>query len=172
MRIKKIKTLNGENLYHDAPVLVMTLDMGELAGRETHEVTGFMDQLLTLLPGIKQHHCDNGHLDGASEPTQTRSGFGHITARAALALAAQAGVPVHHARVLATGPEPCQIVIEFTHEAAMRFLLQTTVELVDSIARGETPPLEARLAEARSLVRRTAPGPGKRIKSGATPRWV
>jgi cyanophycin synthetase len=174
MRIETIKMLNGKNLYHDASVLVMTLNMGELAGRETHEVTGFMDQLLTLLPGIKHHHCAYGQVDGATEPTPTRVGFGHITARAALALAALAGLPVYYARVLSTtGPEPCQqIIIEFTHETGMRFLLQAAVELVDALVRGETPPLEARLAEARALIRRTASEPGKRTRPGAAARWV
>jgi cyanophycin synthetase len=160
MRIEEIRTLNGANIYHHASVLVMTLNLEELAGKETHEVTGFMDQLLTLLPGINQHHFAHGRADGVVDPTPPTIGFGHITARVALELATLAGVPVHYANVLYTGgPEGRQIVIEFTSEAGMRFLLHTAVELVEALISGETPPLEERLAEARGLIERTAPEP-------------
>jgi cyanophycin synthetase len=160
MRVENIRTLKGANVYHDTSVLVMTLNLAELAGKETHEVAGFMDQLLTLLPGIKQHHCADGRAVGAVEQEPTTIGFGHITARVALELATLAGIPVHHASALyAEGPECCHIVIEFTNEAAMRSLLQTAVELVDALIKGETPPLKARLAEARALIKRSAAEP-------------
>jgi cyanophycin synthetase len=160
MRVENIGTLNGANTYHSESVLVMTLNLEELAGKETHEVTGFMDQLLTLLPGINQHHCAHGHADSVVEPTPTPIGFHHITARVALALATLAGVPVYHANAIYTDDsERCQIVIEFTSEVGMRFLLHTAVELVEALINGETPPLEARLAEARALIERPAPEP-------------
>src|SRR5205085_5709548 len=108
----------GDNGYHDAPVLSMTLDLEELAGKETHEVTGFMNQLLTLLPGIKQHHCSMGRTGDLAEMTPTAIGFGHVTARVALELATLAGVPVHDAGVLyPDDPRRCQITIEFANEA-------------------------------------------------------
>lgn len=153
MRIEDIRTLNGANNYHHSSVLVMTLNQEELAGKETHEVTGFMDQLLTLLPGIIQHHCASGCADGAVESTPPTIGFDHIAARVALELATLADIPVNYASVLYTGgPERCQIVIEFADETAMRFLLHTAIELVEALIRSETPLLEERLAEARALI--------------------
>ena len=160
MRIEEIRTLNGANIYHHASVLVMTLNLEELTGKETHEVTGFMDQLLTLLPGIIQHHVAHGRADGVVDSTPATIGFGHTTARVALELATLAGIPVHHASVLYTGgPEGRLIVIEFTSEAGMRFLLHTAVELVAALISGETPPLEERLAEARAVIEGKTPEP-------------
>jgi cyanophycin synthetase len=158
MRIEDIRTLTGSNIYHDGSVLVMTLNLGELAGKETHEVTGFMDQLMTLLPGIKQHHCANAEADAAVGQTPMMIGFGDITARVALSLATLAAIPVHYASVRhAEGPAGCHIVVEFTEEEVMRFLLQTAVEFVDTLCRGETPPLRERLDQARDLANRRAP---------------
>lgn len=158
MRIEEIKVQAGANIYHSASVLVMILDLGELAGKETHEVTGFMDQLLTLLPGIKHHHCADAGTESISQRTPTTIGFGDITARVTLSLATLAAVPVHYASVrYGEGPTRCQIVVEFTHEKVMRFLLQTAAELVAALSRGEQPPLQERLSEARDLVSRTAP---------------
>src|SRR5919202_6182856 len=123
MRIEDITTLNGANRYHDAPLLVMTLNLEELVGKDTHEVTGFMNQLLTLLPGIKHHHCADGRTGDLVKQTQTAIGFGRITARVALELATLAGVPVHYASAITSDdPQHCSIIIEFANEAAMRFL--------------------------------------------------
>ena len=169
MRIENIRTAKGKSIYHNTSVLVMTLHLEELARKETHEVTGFMSQLLTMLPGINQHHCANGKTAGAAERKAARIGFGHITARVALELATLAGVPVHYASALhPDGPEHCQIVIEFANEAAMRFLLQTAVELVDALVKGDRLPLEARLAEARAL----SLNGGERTVTGATRRFA
>ena len=173
MRIERIRTVKGENNYHRKPVLVATVHLEELTCKETHEVTGFMNQLLTLLPGINQHHCTNGMAGGATERKAARIGFGHIAARVALELATLAGIPVHYASALhPDGPERCQIVIEFAHEAGMRFLLQTAVELVDALVKGDRLPLEARLTEARALIVRPAPEPTARPKSKAAALWV
>jgi cyanophycin synthetase len=170
MRIENIRTLKRNNPYHAAPVLVMKLDLGDLAGKETHEVTGFTDRLLTLLPGIKQHYCATRRTGDLHEPTPTTIGFGQIAARVALELATLAGVPVHDASVFyPDGPQHCLIAIEFTNEAVMRFLLQTAVELVDALSHGETLPLKARIAEACQLIGR--PEPGAHATAGAG-RWL
>jgi cyanophycin synthetase len=153
-------------------MLVMTVNLEDLARKETHDVTGFMNQLLILLPGINQHHCANAQASGPSERKAARIGFGHITARVALELATLADIPVHYASALHPyGPERCQIVIEFAHEAAMRCLLQTAVELVDALVKGDCLPLEARLAEARALIARSGE-PNSRPKSGAAGLWI
>jgi cyanophycin synthetase len=155
MRIENIRTLKPNNAYHTEPVLVMELNLDDLAGKETHEVTGFTDELLTLLPGIKQHYCATGRTGDLHEPTPTSIGFGQITARVALELATRAGVPAHDATVFyPDGPQRCLIAIEFADEAVMRFVLQTAVELVDALSHGETLPLRARIAEACQLVGR------------------
>jgi cyanophycin synthetase len=173
MRIEKIRTIKGESNYQRKPVLVATVHLGELARKETHEVTGFMNRLLTLLPGINQHHCANGLAGGASATEAARIGFEHIAARVALELATLTGIPVHYAGALhPEGPERCLLVIEFAHEAAMRFLLQTAVELVDALINGDHLPLEARLVEARAMITRTAVEPNTRPKSEAAALWI
>ena len=168
MRIKNIETLKRNNDYHAGPVLVMELELDDLAGKETHEVTGFTDKLLTLLPGIKQHYCATGRTGDLHEPTPTDIGFGQVTARVALELATLAGVPVHDATVFyQDGPQGCLIAIEFADERVMRFVLQTAVELVDALSHGETLPLRARIAEACQLSSR----PPSRVVAGAG-RWA
>ena len=55
MKIECIRSLHGPNVYSYRPVLLMRLDLGELVERESRELNGFNDRLLTLLPGIHNH---------------------------------------------------------------------------------------------------------------------
>ncbi|HVI71428.1 MAG TPA: hypothetical protein VM656_08090, partial [Pyrinomonadaceae bacterium] len=55
MKIESIRALNGPNVYSHRPVLLMHLDLSELAERESREFKGFNNQLLTILPGLNNH---------------------------------------------------------------------------------------------------------------------
>jgi len=64
MKIESIRALSGPNVYSYRPVLLMRLDLGELVERESREFNGFNERLLTILPGIQNHHCSLGHPGG------------------------------------------------------------------------------------------------------------
>lgn len=56
MKVESIRTLNGPNVYSHHPVLLMHLDLGELLERESREFKTFNEQLVNILPGIRNHH--------------------------------------------------------------------------------------------------------------------
>ena len=64
MKIERIRPLTGPNVYSYSPVLLMRLDLGELVERESREFKGFNERLLTILPGIENHHCSLGRPGG------------------------------------------------------------------------------------------------------------
>ena len=57
MRIRKIRTLEGPNVFHSRPVLKMTLDIGPLEDTDSSEHPNFVARLLTTLPGLQKHRC-------------------------------------------------------------------------------------------------------------------
>jgi cyanophycin synthetase len=94
MRIGGIRTLDGPNVYHHRPVLVMELHLEELDGRESREFPGFDDVLLALLPGLKRHHCGLGREGGFLERLRTGTYFGHVVEHVAIEMASMLGSPV------------------------------------------------------------------------------
>src|SRR4051794_25130241 len=64
MRIENIRAIKGPNVFSHQPVLVMRLDLENLAGKESYEIPGFIDRLLVALPGIRQHVCGKGYAGG------------------------------------------------------------------------------------------------------------
>src|SRR3982751_968555 len=61
MRIEHIRSIKGPNVFSHRPVLVMRLDLENLAGKESHEIPGFIARLLEALPGVREHVCGKGY---------------------------------------------------------------------------------------------------------------
>jgi cyanophycin synthetase len=177
MKIDKIRTLAGPNIYNYKPVLVMNLDLEDLAETESCDVAGFNDRLVALLPGLTEHHCSKGRPGGFIERLATGTYFGHIVEHTALELSAAAGVPVYYGKTLyADEPGHYHVVVAYKAERGMRYLLETAVELADALVKNEPYPLEEKLAEARRIIARTELGPSTRAIVDAARRrdipWV
>jgi hypothetical protein len=77
MRIDGIRTLSGPNVYSHRLVLLMRLDLEKLYEKEGYEVPGFVERLLALLPGLREHHCSKGYEGGFVERLDEGTYFGH-----------------------------------------------------------------------------------------------
>ncbi len=163
MRIDGIRTLDGPNIYSHSPVLVMRLHLEDLFEKESHEIAGFADRLLSLLPGMRDHHCSLGRPGGFIDRLREGTYFGHIVEHVALELTEHAGVPSFHGKTRESGEPGCyNVVVEYKAEQGTRFLLETAVGLVEALVRGDSFPLEEKLNEARSIIARTELGPSSR----------
>ncbi|HZH90847.1 MAG TPA: cyanophycin synthetase [Pyrinomonadaceae bacterium] len=177
MRIGKIRTLAGPNIYNYKPVLVMTLYLEDLAETESCDVPGFNGRLLALLPGLAEHHCSKGRPGGFVERLETGTYFGHIVEHVALELSGAAGVPVYYGKTLYADEPGCyNVVVAYKAERGMRYLLETAVELVGALVRNVPYPLEEKIQEARRIIARTELGPSTRAIVDAARRrdipWV
>jgi len=174
MKIGEIRTLSGPNLYSHHPVLVAKLYLEDLTEKESHELPGFNDQLLSLLPGLHLHHCAEGQSGGFAKRLKGGTYLGHIVEHVTLELSEHAGIPTFHGKTRAAGEPGCYwVIVEYKSEPGMQYLLQTAVELVEALVRGESFPLEQRLAEARKVIARTELGPStKAIVDAASRRGI
>ena len=174
MRINEIRTMSGPNFYSHHPVLLMKLDLEDLAGKESFEIPGLIDRMIDLLPGLHSHYCSKGRCGGFVERLREGTFFGHIVEHVALELTELAGVPATHGKTRETEqPGVYNVAIEYTAEQGTRFLLSTAVDLVDHLVKGTPFPLDKRLDEARSIITRTELGPSTRaIVNAAISRGV
>jgi cyanophycin synthetase len=160
MRIEGIRTLAGPNVYSHRPVLIMRLDLEELTDKESLEIEGFNERLLSLLPGLSEHHCSKGRPGGFVERLETGTYFAHITEHVALELSEGAGIPAYFGKARYAGaPGLYNVIVEYKAEHGMRFLLQSAVELIEALVRGAEFPLEEKLKEASRIAAHTELGP-------------
>src|SRR5689334_1368376 len=135
MKIESIRALSGPNVYSYRPVLLMRLDLGELIERESREFNGFNERLLTILPGLQNHHCSFGRPGGFVTRLEEGTYFGHIVEHVALELAQLAGIGKSHGKTRHHCGSFYNVAIEFRAEKASTHLLQQAVNLVETLLR-------------------------------------
>jgi len=170
MKIDCIRTLDGPNVYSYRPVLLMRFDLGNLFERESREFQSFNEKLLTLLPGIKDHHCSLGRPGGFLTRLEEGTYFGHVVEHVALELTALAGIGQSHGKTRHDSGSIYNVAIEFRAEHASTFLLKQAVKLVELLLRGKTFDVAKTVERAKYLVSDAEVGPTTRAITEAAKR--
>src|SRR3954454_9415171 len=124
MRITDIRALAGPNVYMYRPALIATLELDDLTEKESTNFPGFTDRLLTVLPGLRDHHCAKGEPGGFVEQLHGGTYFGHTVEHVAIELTNRAGPGGNFSRPVYAGvPGRYDILMEYRTEAVALFLL-------------------------------------------------
>lgn len=160
MKILNMTTIHGPNVYHHRPVLIMEIDLEEFSETDSTEIDQFTERLTSTLPGLEQHHCSPGHVGGFIERLKRGTYFAHMIEHIALELSVLAGIEVNYGKSVYSGePGHYKIIVRYTNEEGMKYLLGAAVDLVENVARGTTFDLESCIKHARYIVRKSELGP-------------
>ena len=162
MKIESIRALSGPNVYSYRPVLLMRLDLGELVERESREFNGFNERLLTVLPGIRNHHCSLGRPGGFVTRLEEGTYFGHIVEHVALELTELAGIGKTHGKTRHDCGAIYHVAIEYSAEKASTYLLEQAVRLVEALLRNKPFYVAPVIEKAKQLVSDAETGPTTR----------
>jgi cyanophycin synthetase len=165
MRILKIQTLRGPNYWsiRRHKLIVMRLDLENLAEVPSNEIPGFYEGLVEALPSLEGHYCSPGCHGGFLMRVREGTMMGHIVEHVALELQELAGMHVGFGRTRETAtPGVYQVVIEYLNEEAGRYAGRAAVRLCQSIVdRGRYPKaeLEQDIQDLKDLWRDASLGP-------------
>ncbi|MBX6350215.1 MAG: cyanophycin synthetase [Clostridia bacterium] len=159
MKIERIDVFEGPNVYCLRPTVRMLLDLEGLDGVETRAVPGFDRALLTVLPGLRDHHCSRGRPGGFVERLVVGTWFGHVVEHVALELLWQAGQDVRYGRTRRHKGSVFAVVFEHAEPRAGRAAAVHAVGLVEDLLRGDEEGARARLGEVAAVVEGTRLGP-------------
>jgi len=165
MRILKIQTLRGPNYWsiRRHKLIVMRLDLEELADLPSNEIPGFCEGLVEALPSLEEYFCSPGCRGGFLMRVREGTMIGHIVEHVALELQELAGMPVGFGRTRETATSGVnQVVIEYLDEEAGRYAARAAVRLCQSIVdRGRYPQqeLEQDLRDLQNLQHDASLGP-------------
>jgi len=179
MKIECIRTLNGPNVYSYRPVLLMRFDLGNLFERESREFQSFNEKLLTLLPGIKDHHCSLGRPGGFLTRLEEGTYFGHVVEHVALELTALAGIGQSHGKTRHDSGSIYNVAIEFRAEHASTFLLKQAVkdfvpqEILNRPKQGFGVPIQDWInRQLRSRIRESLTEPRSQQRGYVEPGYI
>jgi cyanophycin synthetase len=146
MRILKTQTLRGPNYWsiRHPNLILMRLDLEDLADRPSDQVPGFYEALATALPSLIEHFCSPGHRGGFLNRVRQGTYMGHIVEHVALELQTLAGMGVGFGRTRQTAEASVyQVVFEYQYEQAGRYAARAAVRLCNSLVEtGHYPPAE------------------------------
>lgn len=165
MRILKIQTLRGPNYWsiRRHKLIVMRLDLENIAETLTNEIPGFYEGLVEALPSLEGHFCSPGCRGGFLMRVREGTMMGHVVEHVALELQDLALMHVGFGRTRETSTSGIyQVVFEYLNEEAGRYAGRAAVRLCQSIVdRGRYPKaeLEQDLQDLKDLWRDAALGP-------------
>ncbi|MGG6263712.1 cyanophycin synthetase [Leptolyngbya sp. AN03gr2] len=136
MKILKVQTLRGPNYWsiRRHKVVLMRLDLEELAESPSNLIPGFYEGLVELLPSLVDHFCSPGYRGGFLERMREGTMMGHIIEHVALELQELSGMPVGFGRTRETAePGIYQVAIEYIHEKAGRYAARAAVRICQTI---------------------------------------
>jgi cyanophycin synthetase len=105
MRILERRTYMGPNLYAHFRVIRFLLDLGPLEEYPSAKIPGFVERLLALLPGLREHGCSYGEPGGFARRLAEDEGtwMGHVLEHVALEIQHLAGYPVTFGKTRGSG---------------------------------------------------------------------
>lgn len=165
MKILKTQTLRGPNYWsiRRPKLIIVRLDLEELAEKPSDTISGFYDGLAKALPSLVEHHCSPGCRGGFLSRVQEGTMMGHILEHVALELQLLAGMTVGFGRTRETStPGIYQVVFEYESEEAGRYAARAAFRMCQSIiATGGYPAdeLQTDLADLEKLRDDAALGP-------------
>ncbi len=143
MKILQTQTLRGPNYWSisRSKLILVRLDLEELADRQSDRLQGFYDGLVAALPSLDDHFCSRGCQGGFLSRVAEGTMMGHILEHVALELQTLAGMYVGFGRTRETAtPGVYQVVIEYEHEEAGRYAARAALRLCQSIVTTGTYP--------------------------------
>ncbi|MGB3786992.1 MAG: cyanophycin synthetase [Phormidesmis sp.] len=165
MKVLKTQTLRGPNYWsiRYSKLIIVRLDLEDLAERPSDTIDGFYDGLVAALPSLVEHFCSPGTRGGFLSRLKTGTMMGHIIEHVALELQTLAGMPVGFGRTRETADSGVyQVVFQYENEAAGRYAARAALRLCESIIEtGSYPESEIRqdLDDLRELRAAAALGP-------------
>lgn len=165
MKILKIQTLRGPNYWsiRRHKLVVMRLDLEELAEKPSNQIPGFYEGLIQVLPSLEEHFCSPGCRGGFLSRVREGTMMGHIVEHVALELQTMVGMTAGFGRTRETNtPGIYQVVIEYQDEQAGRYAARAAVRLCQSIVETGTyakEELEQDLQDLREMSADAALGP-------------
>ena len=86
LTILETRVYRGANVWSYEKAIHLVVDLGSLEKYPTNTLPGFTDNLLQMLPGLREHSCSRGRRGGFVERLNEGTWLGHVAEHAALAL--------------------------------------------------------------------------------------
>ena len=163
MKIVDLRTMRGPSYWSvkHFKLIVMKVDLGDLADKWSNAVPGLATRLTKLLPGLGKPEEPLGyhsHKQSAKHPPLTQEQLadgeplGHVIQHVALELQRLAGMPVYWGKSYPANEEGVEFVVfAYQEERAGRVAAEAAVEIVEALCKKEKVDIKPIVAELHDI---------------------
>ena len=106
LAILETRVYRGANIWSYDKAIHLVVDLGSLEKFPTNTIPGFTDNILAMLPGLREHSCSRGRRGGFVERLDEGTWLGHVAEHAALALQQVVGHDIRRGKTRQVKGEP------------------------------------------------------------------
>lgn len=115
IEVRKATVFRGPNIWARMPVILLSVDIGELEDRPTNKIPEFYERITELLPSLYDHSCSVGRPGGFLQRMREGTWMGHVLEHVALELQTLAGAEVNRGKTRGTSERGVYNVV-FEHQ--------------------------------------------------------
>src|SRR5271157_3169120 len=159
MEFRKVLALRGPNIWTNAPVIEVWVDLKDL-DRPSTDFPGFSDRLMSWLPTMIEHRCSIGERGGFFQRLRDGTYPGHILEHVTLELQSLAGREVGFGRARETAePGVYRVVIKYYEEQLALTCLHAARELILAAIHDRPFDVKAEVQRLRDFAHEACLGP-------------
>ena len=106
LEILETRVYRGANIWSYEKSIHLVVDLGSLERFPTNTIPGFTDDLVSMLPGLREHSCSRGRRGGFIERLNEGTWLGHVAEHVALALQQTVGHDIRRGKTRAVKGQP------------------------------------------------------------------
>ena len=162
LAIVETRVYRGANVWSYEKSIHLVVDLGSLEQFPTNTIPGFTDNLLQMLPGLREHSCSRGRRGGFVERLNEGTWLGHVAEHTALALQQVVGHDIRRGKTRQVKGQPghYNVIFGYVDEQVGLAAARLAVRLVNHLVEAD-PELDwdAELEAFIKRAERTAFGP-------------
>jgi cyanophycin synthetase len=162
LTVVETRVYRGPNLWSYDKAIHLVVDLGSLEDFPTDRLPGFSENLLQLLPGLREHSCSRGRRGGFVERLDEGTWLGHVAEHVALALQQAVGHDIRRGKTRQVKGERghYHVIYGYVDENVGLAAARLAVRLVNHLVRPD-PELDFAEELEQFIIRaeRTAFGP-------------
>ena len=162
LAIVETRVYRGANVWSYEKAIHLVVDLGSLEQFPTNTIPGFTDNLLEMLPGLREHSCSRGRRGGFVERLNEGTWLGHVAEHTALALQQVVGHDIRRGKTRQVKGQPghYNVIFGYVDEQVGLAAARLAVRLVNHLVEADPEfDWDAELEAFIMRAERTAFGP-------------
>ncbi|WP_426244434.1 cyanophycin synthetase [Nocardioides sp. LHG3406-4] len=139
LTILETRVYRGANIWSYDKAIHLVVDLGSLEQFPTNTLPGFTDELVAMLPGLREHSCSRGRRGGFLERLTEGTWLGHVSEHVALALQQVVGHDIRRGKTRQVKGRPgvYNVIYGYVDEQVGLLAGRLAVRLVNHLVQGD-----------------------------------